>query len=85
MASKDLEVNEQGTAGKGKCVTLTVPQELGIIGGLEGSKYQNCCRAFMHHQINSLWYKEMEGPITVIYDIKLKYQGPSQETDIETA
>ena len=41
MASKDLEVSEQGTTGKKKkCVTLTVPQNFEIIRGLEGGKYQ---------------------------------------------
>jgi len=40
----------------------------------------------MHHRIiSSLWYKETEGPVTIIYDIKLKCQGASQVTDIETA
>jgi hypothetical protein len=40
MASEDLEVSEQGTTGKRKCVTLTVRQELEIIRGLESGKYQ---------------------------------------------
>jgi len=40
MASKDFEVTEQGTTSKKKCVTLTFPQELEIIRGLESGKYQ---------------------------------------------
>jgi hypothetical protein len=38
MASKDPKINKQGTAGKRKHVTVTVPQKLVIIGGLEMAK-----------------------------------------------
>jgi hypothetical protein len=40
MASEDFEMSEQGTTGKRKCVTLTVPHEPEIIRGLESGKYQ---------------------------------------------
>jgi hypothetical protein len=40
MSSKDLKMSEQYTTGKRKWVTLTVPQELEIIRGLESGRYQ---------------------------------------------
>lgn len=40
MASKDLEVSEQGTTGTKKCVSLTVPRDFEIVRGLESGKYQ---------------------------------------------
>jgi hypothetical protein len=45
-----------------------------------------CGYGFTQHWIvNYLWYKETEGPITIIYGIKWKYEGPFQATDIERA
>ena len=39
----------------------------------------NCYR-FIHSIVNCLRYKETKGPITIVYSIKWKYEGPFQET-----
>jgi hypothetical protein len=38
MASKDPKLSEQGTAGKRKHTSSTIPQKLGIIRWLESNK-----------------------------------------------
>ena len=45
MASKDLNVNKQGTAGKRKYVTIMIPQKLEITGMLESGKSQSVVMA----------------------------------------
>jgi hypothetical protein len=35
MASDDAKISKQGTAGKNKCITLTVPQKLKQLGVLK--------------------------------------------------
>jgi hypothetical protein len=35
MTSKDLKLMKQNAAGKRKCITLTVPQNLEMAGGLK--------------------------------------------------
>jgi hypothetical protein len=38
VASEDSEMGKQGTTGKTKCITVTVPQKLEVIRRLESGK-----------------------------------------------
>jgi hypothetical protein len=81
MASKDPKVSKQGTADKRTHVTLMIPQKLEIIRRLETDKSQSV--------VNIGWLtiyaiKKHKDPITILYGIKCKCEGPLQATDIET-
>jgi hypothetical protein len=41
MASKDLKMSKEGSAGKRKCVTIMIPQKPEIINRLESEKNQD--------------------------------------------
>jgi hypothetical protein len=58
MNSKDPKMNNQGTVGNRKHITLKFPQNLEIIWRLEGS--ENCLHKLI---ICYLWYKEMENNV----------------------
>jgi hypothetical protein len=75
----------QHAAGKKKHLILTIAQKLEIILGLEMWRKLKKGYGFIQYWIiNHSWYKEMEGPVLIVYGIKKKCEGPFQVTDIET-
>ena len=59
-------MSKQGTAGKRKHVTLTVPQKLIILRGLKVAQAE--VWLWLHTMLGSqLCYKETEGLIMIIY------------------
>jgi len=64
-------MNIQRAAGKKKHLTLMIAQKLELIRRLE--KWQKLKRSYGFIQywiVSSLWHKEIEGPVTIVYGIK---------------
>jgi hypothetical protein len=72
--------------GKRQYVSLKIPQKLEIIRRLEsGESWSEVMTSYNIGLLTILWYKETEGPISVLHGINWKWEGPSKVTDNETA
>jgi len=63
-------MSKQGLAGKRQHVTCTVSQALEIVRSLESGESWCDCGFIQHWIINGLWYKEREGPFTIVLGTK---------------
>jgi hypothetical protein len=56
MVSEDPKMSKQGTAGKRKCITLTIPQKLEIITRLESGESRSVVTVSYNISSSSFYY-----------------------------